>query len=163
MTGRRVGHRITQLVCLGMWWCGWVTSARAAPVADTTPPTITATVTPAPNANGWHHGNVTVRFTCADSQSGIAFCPGTVFVTTEGAQQVVERTARDRAGNTASARVTLNIDKHKPAIAVTLSPDPVGGVRLAPVTAHFTCSDSVSHVAVCPPDQILSHEGIDQT
>src|SRR5262249_17024014 len=162
MIGRRVGRRIAQLVCLGVSWCVWVTSGRAAPVADSTPPTITASVSPAPNPNGWHRGNVTVRFTCADAQSGIAFCPGAVFVTTEGAQQVIERTARDRAGNTATARVTLNIDKHKPAIAVTLSPDPVGGLRLAPVTARFTCSDSLSRVAVCPPDQVLSHQGADQ-
>src|SRR5262245_57931566 len=120
MTGRRrVGFRITQCLWLGVLLIGWATSAGAAPASDTTPPTITATVSPAPNAAGWHHSNVTVRFRCADAQSGIAFCPAAIIVTTEGAQQVVERTARDRAGNTATARVTLNIDKHRPTIAVT--------------------------------------------
>src|SRR5262249_45130201 len=53
---------------------------RPAPATDTTPPTITAAVTPAPNANGWNNATVTVSFRCADAGSGIAVCPAPVVV-----------------------------------------------------------------------------------
>jgi len=215
--------------------------ASAGAAAAATPPTITATVTPAPNANGWHRSNVTVRFTCGDAESGIAFCPPSVVVRSEGANQIVSGTARNRAGLVTSASVTLNIDKtapmvtavrspaanpsgwsstpvtvtfdasdavsgiapgsltapivlgdrkggsakgtatdlagnvgtftlsginvdtRKPTIAVTLSPAAGGGYRGAPVTAHFTCADPLSGVAVCPPDRVFTDEGVNQT
>src|SRR5437868_12733290 len=88
-----------------------VPRAASTPVVDTTPPTITAQATTAPNANGWYRSNVRVTFTCADAQSKIASCPSAVVVSTEGAGQVISGTARDKAGNTASASITLNIDK----------------------------------------------------
>jgi alpha-tubulin suppressor-like RCC1 family protein len=83
---------------------------------DTTRPTITATASPLPNANGWNNTDVTVTFTCSDSLSGIASCPAPVSVTTEGAGQTISETAVDKAGNTATASLTLNIDKTPPSI-----------------------------------------------
>src|SRR5262245_51827698 len=56
---------------------------------DDDPPTIRATATPGPNANGWNNTNVTVTFTCADAVSGIASCPPPVVVSAEGANQIV--------------------------------------------------------------------------
>jgi hypothetical protein len=215
----------------------------AAQVVDTTPPTITAEATTAPNANGWYRANVRVRFTCADPGGKIAVCPAAVVVSTEGANQVISGTARDKAGNTATASVTLNIDKtapvvpasrspeapasgwsttpvtvtfaatdalsglapdtltapltlatdrtngsatgratdlagnigtfkltginidqHAPRITVALSPVPaLRGFRTGAVTAHFTCTDARSGVAVCPPDQVFGEDGSGQT
>lgn len=85
---------------------------------DNDPPTITASIDPPPNTFGWNNTDVTVTFTCSDATSGIATCPNPITVTTEGANQVVSGTAVDRAGNRASASVTLNIDKTPPVIAV---------------------------------------------
>jgi hypothetical protein len=51
---------------------------------DTTPPTITAVATPAANANGWNKTNVTVKFICADTGSGIRTCPAKTIVSAEG-------------------------------------------------------------------------------
>ena len=44
---------------------------------DQTAPTISASVAPTPNANGWNDGSVTVHFTCSDATSGLASgaCP----------------------------------------------------------------------------------------
>jgi len=81
---------------------------------DKTPPTITATVSPCPNANGWNNTDVTVTFTCSDSLSDIASCPAPITVTTEGFGQVITGTAVDSAGNSATASVTVNIDKTPP-------------------------------------------------
>ena len=55
------------------------------------------------------------------------------------------------------------IDGIPPAIAVTLSPAVESdGTRVAPVTAHFTCTDERSGVATCPPDQVLLAPGTHQ-
>ncbi|MBV9186747.1 MAG: Ig-like domain-containing protein [Acidobacteria bacterium] len=86
---------------------------------DTVPPVIQAAVSPAPNAAGWNNSNVTVTFTCADSGSGIATCPGAANVATEAAGQIITGTAVDKAGNSAAARVTLNIDKTAPHFTFT--------------------------------------------
>jgi hypothetical protein len=88
---------------------------------DKTPPLITALVSPATNAGGWHNGDVTVTFTCSDALSGIASCPAPVTVSTEGAGQVVSGTAVDKAGNAATTSVTLNIDKAAPSLSVSIT------------------------------------------
>jgi uncharacterized delta-60 repeat protein len=87
---------------------------------DKTPPTIQATVTPSPDASGNvilpASGAVTISFTCTDPNngngtagSGIATCPTTISVTTLGLGQSFSGTAVDRAGNSATANVTLNV------------------------------------------------------
>ncbi len=83
---------------------------------DKTPPTITGTRTPAPNAQGWNNTDVTVTFTCADALSGVDSCgPTPQVVTTEGRAQARTATAVDLAGNSASATVSgINIDKTPP-------------------------------------------------
>ncbi len=84
--------------------------------ADSDPPVIEAMVTPAANGAGWHNSDVTVSYTCSDASSGVATCPPAVTVTTEGVGQQVSATAADNAGNSATATVTLNIDKTPPGI-----------------------------------------------
>ena len=128
---------------------------------DTTPPTITAAVDQAPNANGWNNAPVTVSFTCADpGGSGIATCTAPVTVSDDVANHVVTGTATDNAGNSASTSVTLNIDRTSPVIGVVLSPEPnAAGIFATPVEAHFTCTDTLSGVAACSPDQLLQTEG----
>ena len=121
MNAESLNSRIRRRLCLAVG-VSFLSGAGLAVAADTTPPTITAAVTPAPNANGWNRTNVTVRFTCADTESGIAVCPAAIVVRTEGSQQVISGTARDKAGNSASASVTLNIDKTPPVVTATRSP-----------------------------------------
>jgi hypothetical protein len=60
------------------------TSVTISIFEDTTPPTITATGAPVANASGWNKNNVTVKFKCVDSGSGIETCPAQVVVSTEG-------------------------------------------------------------------------------
>src|SRR4029077_6599320 len=91
---------------------------------DTDVPPITATATPAPNAAGWNNTNVTVSFTCSDTTSGIATCPPSQVITGEGANQTIKGTTADHAGNTATASITLNIDKTPPTVIASPSPAP---------------------------------------
>src|SRR5204862_7762432 len=84
---------------------------------DRTRPTIVATSAPWPNAAGWHSPpQVVVSFTCGDTGSGVASCPGPVTVTAEGRAQPVSGTVTDNAGNTATATLDISLDRTPPTI-----------------------------------------------
>jgi hypothetical protein len=86
---------------------------------DKTNPTITGSASPTANSFGWNNTNVTVSFSCADGLSGLDSCESDHVLGFEGAGQSVTGQAKDKAGNQASATVTVNIDKTKPVVAVT--------------------------------------------
>ena len=130
---------------------------------DNDPPSITAALSTAPNSTGWFNSDVTVSFACSDKTSGVASCPQPVTISTEGANQVVTGTATDKAGNTAPASVTVNLDKTPPLVTATISPLPdAGGWNSGPVTVTFTCSDALSGIALCSPPVHLNAEGANQ-
>ncbi len=101
------------------------------PPSDTTPPSISAILSPAPNAAGWHNTPVTVTFRCADA-SGIATCPNPMVVDTEGAGIEVRGTATDVAGNASTASVIINLDRTPAILAVG-----------APVTGSTTSAAAI--------------------
>jgi hypothetical protein len=127
---------------------------------DKTAPDITYSVSPAPNSNGWIEGDVTVTFSCSDELSGIASCPDPVTVAQEGADQKVKGTATDKAGNSATATATVNIDKTAPTISYSVDPAPNGnGWNSSDVTVTFHCDDDLSGIASCPDSVTVSQEG----
>ncbi len=127
---------------------------------DNDPPVITAVASPAANAARWNNSAVTVAFACSDATSGVAICPAPVTVGTEGAAQVITGQAVDRAGNTASASVTLNIDGTAPFISAASSPAPnAAGWNNTDVTLTFTCFDGLSGVVLCPGTELVNTEG----
>ncbi|HWZ45802.1 MAG TPA: hypothetical protein VNW97_20175 [Candidatus Saccharimonadales bacterium] len=113
---------------------------------DRTPPTIAASQAPPPNAFNWNKSAVTVSFICADSLSGVASCPSPETVSSEGANQPVSGTSIDKAGNSASASLNLNIDLTPPVLAITL---PVDGstVTVASLSVSGTVADALSGVS----------------
>ena len=142
---------------------GNAATASVAVSLDKTAPVITAAVSPGSNAQGWNRGDVTVTFTCTDGNSGIASCPSPVTVSTDGAGQQIRGTARDRAGNTASASVVVNIDKTAPVISVSPLPAAnANGWNNSSVTVSFVCSDAGAGVASCPDPVTLTTEGAQQ-
>ncbi len=117
---------------------------------DKTPPTITASSTPAANAFGWNNTDVTVTSTCNDATSGVYSCTGLVTVTKEGANQIITGTAVDIAGNTATASVVLNIDKTPPSISsLAASPSILWppNHKMVDVAIGGGASDSLSGIA----------------
>jgi hypothetical protein len=144
---KRWGVLALSLLGVGALVAHTASSVNAA-AADVTPPTITAIASAAPNANGWYRANVRVRFVCADTGgSGVASCPAAQTIATEGEGQVVTGTARDRAGNTASASLTLNIDKTAPVVTAARAPEATAnGWVGAPVTVTFSATDALSGV-----------------
>ncbi|MEV4706345.1 Neogenin [Actinoplanes sp. NPDC049316] len=127
---------------------------------DQAAPAITATLVDAPNADGWFNSAPTVHFTCTDEGSGIADCPADVTVTTNGAAQAVSGTATDKAGNTATASVTVNVDLVSPELTATVDgvKNAAGWYRSAP-TVRYTCTDTGSAVASCPAAATVADEG----
>jgi hypothetical protein len=131
--------------------------------ADTTLLSIFPSITPLPNASEWIPANATVSFTCPETTIGIATCSDPVIVTTEGANQVITGTVTDKAGNSASTSVTLNIDKSQPMITTSVSPAPnAAGFHNADPTVTFICSDSISGVATCSDPVTVTTEGMGQ-
>jgi RHS repeat-associated protein len=130
---------------------------------DTDPPVISASASPAPDSFGWNNTNVVVTFTCSDQTSGIASCPAPVTVSTEGARQTISGTATDRAGNTASASKSINLDKTAPTIAgISAPPANSFGWNNTGVTINFACADALSGIATCTPAASLLNEGANQ-
>ncbi len=140
---------------------------KGAPVAasimqDDANPEITATLEPAPSSAGWNTGTVTVKFTCTDS-SGIASCSPPVTVTKQEADQSVEGTAVNNAGNRRTVTVKVSIDSTPPVGVAAVSPRPnANGWNRADVTARFVCTDGGSGVAQCPAAVTLTNEGVSE-
>jgi fibronectin type 3 domain-containing protein len=129
---------------------------------DKTPPAINHSQSPAANANGWNHGDVTVTFVCSDAQSGIASCSDPQTVTTEGRDQPVTGTAEDHAGNRTTDPATVSIDKTDPTISAGADRAAnADGWYADDVTVGFHCSDTLSGIDRCPASRTLG-EGGDQ-
>ena len=130
---------------------------------DKTPPTISGSATPAPNANGWNNTNVTVTFQCSDSLSGLAAVspPAPTTLTSEGAGQSVTGTCTDVAGNSASATVSgINIDKTPPTIACSASPNVLWppNHKLVDISTSLQVTDSLSGPAEFTLLSVTSNE-----
>jgi hypothetical protein len=110
------------------------------------PPTIKAVITPAPNVNGWNISDTTVTFICTAGTSAIASCTEPVIIATESNGQVVVGSAIDQAGNSATASVTVKLDKTPPSLDVT-SPSDGASFFTSPVTVGGTASDALSGLA----------------
>ncbi len=140
------------------------TTASVAMPAPPPAPTITAQISPSPNSKGWNNSAATVSFTCNSSSSTIASCTSPITLSTQGANQMVSGAATDKAGNSTTINVSLNIDLTPPTVSASASPsaDAVGWINSA-VTVNFQCSDGLSGVATRPGPQTVSAEGANQT
>ncbi len=111
---------------------------------DTTAPTLSGAATSAPNSNGWYRGDVAVRWSAADTLSGIdgdALADSTV--TGEGDDLLVGTSVADEAGNSTAATVAgIKIDRHAPSTTATAP----GGWQSDDVTVRLAATDNLSGV-----------------
>ena len=130
---------------------------------DKTAPTVAASADRAPDAAGWYRDDVTVRFVCGDTLSGVDRCPAAQ-VLGEGRGQSASGTASDAAGNAASASASgIDVDKTAPVLSGEATPGPnAAGWNAGDVTVAWTCSDALSGLdGDCPASQVVRGEGSD--
>jgi hypothetical protein len=135
--------------------------------SDTTAPTIVASISAGTLRNGWYSTNVTVHFTCADTESGIpdGACPDDEVLSIDGASVTsTARTVTDTAGNTSepSNVIEVKIDKTEP--LVTLPPDRepnAGGWYTSAVSFTATGDDGDAGSGIEDCDDPVTYEGPD--
>ena len=120
---------------------------------DTMKPVITGSRDPLPNSFGWNNTDVTVSFSCVDTDPvKSAFKKNTVkgkTLTKEGKDQSVTNTGEciDAAGNVADSVTVsnINIDKTPPKVTITL-PGTGEYVLNQSITATWSATDALSGV-----------------
>jgi hypothetical protein len=127
---------------------------------DKTAPTIGVVRTPEPNQHGWNNTSVTINYICADSLSGVANCTGPQTLNDEGAGQLRTGTVTDKAGNSASVNVTVNIDKTAPLVSCGITPSVIWppNNKMIPVTATVSVTDALSGQAGFKLANVASNE-----
>jgi hypothetical protein len=118
----------------------------AAVVTDTTAPIITPNVVGTLGNDGWYTSDVTVSWSVVDAESAITSSSGcgatTITSDTTGTTLTCAATS---AGGMASQSVTIKRDATKPALAPSVSPNPV--LLNGTATASANASDGTSGIA----------------
>ena len=130
---------------------------------DTTPPYITASKALA-NAYGWYRSDVSIDFTCNDDISGIAQCPVSKIISSEGENQIISAVTQDNAGLSTTKELNVSIDKTPPTLNLNIEPtaSSFGWYRQF-VSVTPECHDALSGVLECPEVLYFRHEGANQT
>ena len=132
---------------------------------DSTPPIITASVSPGPNAAGWNNSNPTISWSVNDPESGIGSSPGclTTAVSVETAGTTFTCTATNNAGLLASTSVTIKLDKTVPGASAARTPLPnANGWNSTNVTVLFSCTDALAGPLAAAYSTTISNEGASQ-
>ncbi len=138
---------------------------RVTAISDSSPPTITPSVSGVPGNDGWYTSDLSVNWAVSDPESQITSSSGcgAVSITSDSAGQTFTCTATSDGGTTTES-VTIRRDATPPAATATPSPMANGaGWNAGSVTVRFSGSDATSGVASCSPDEVLSAEGEGQS
>ena len=112
-------------------------------MVDKTAPTVAATPNPAANTNGWNNTDVTVSYSCSDGLSGVDTGASDLADDVVTASGSASGTCVDRAGNSATASYSAQIDKVKPVISGSRTPAAnANGWNKTDVVVSFSCMDS---------------------
>jgi len=124
--------------------------------ADSAAPTASPSQSPAANGAGWNMTDVTVNWNWTDNPGGsgidTANCTVSSTSTGEGVARVLSATCKDLAGNMGYASYTVKVDKTKPTLSPTVSPNPV--MLNSPAAVESGAADSLSGLAVAGCDAV---------
>jgi subtilisin-like proprotein convertase family protein len=128
---------------------GWIGSWCLDVSVDQRGPQARPAVSPAPNAAGWHRGDVTVSWNWSDRASGVdaAHCPDQTTTNRQG-RRTLTAACRDRVGNRTVATRTVRVDTTAPIVTIN-APSGRRYVQGTVVRADFTCRDGISGIASC--------------
>ena len=142
-----------------------VTLSFVAP-SDTTPPVITPSIVGTLGNNGWYVSDVTVSWTVADPESGIASSTGcgSTTINADTAGTTLTCSATNGAGLSNSASVTVKRDATAPTASASASPGPnANGWNNTDVTVSFSGADGLSGIDFCDSAVVLSSEAAGQS
>ena len=116
---------------------------------DTVAPTASPTQSPVANGAGWNNSDVTVTWNWADNAGGsgidTANCTTSSTSSGEGSALTLNATCKDLAGNTGNASYMVKVDKTKPTLSPSVSPNLVLLNGTATVTSG--AADALSGLA----------------
>ncbi len=125
---------------------------------DDTGPTVTATPSRNPDANGWYNHTLSVSFSGTDAPSGIDSCvPPQPYSGPDSANASVSGSCVDRAGNTTVRSLALSYDGTGPVVTATPGriPDSNGWYNHS-LTVSFSGTDAMSGMDSCVDPQSYS-------
>jgi sugar lactone lactonase YvrE len=130
---------------------GGTTTASVTIQREATLPKLSTSIAPPPNAAGWNTTTpVTVGF-AATALSGIPAngCTPPIKIVANGANQQVNGSCTDTAGNRSAATVTLNVDTLAPTVTITAPANGASYAEGAQLTANYACNDVISGISGC--------------
>lgn len=121
------------------------TTSSTAPAGDTSAPLLSGAPTTQPNGNGWYKGDVTIKWTASDPESGIPTPPADTKITGEGTGLTSSQTVTNGAGlSTTATSPVINIDRTAPTTGISGTSNTwVNGA----VNVTLTPTDNLSQVA----------------
>jgi hypothetical protein len=152
----------TLLACSATNNAGLSNSASVTIKIDKTAPVINFTTRTPANGNGWNNNNVTVNWTCTDSESGVVSPSLSSTLSSEGVGQSATGTCTDNASNTSSDMQTgINIDKtnpilNLPAALVAEATGPTGAVVNLPATVSDNLDSGISLICIPASGSLFS-------
>jgi hypothetical protein len=136
----------------------WNTGSCTPP--DTTPPSISYTLNPAPPANGWYKSNVSLTWHVSEPETPSSLVKtGCVDqnITADQAATTYSCSATSDGGSASRVDVTIKRDATKPTISGSVSPETPNGSNgwyITAPTVTFVCNDATSGVASCVADGV---------
>ena len=116
---------------------------------DATAPSASVSATRGPDSNGWYNHPVEIAASGTDATSGIAGCTSASYAGPDSGSATVGATCSDRAGNSATATMSLQYDSTAPSVSGKPDRAPAGGWYRKPFTISFAGADALSRVASC--------------
>jgi hypothetical protein len=132
---------------------------------DATPPVITTSQSPMPNAHGWNNTNVTAFFSATDAMSGLEGAADRQSTFTgEGIAMNFGGRYFDKAGNKAEALIYASIDRTPPVVSATRAPAAnANGWNNSDVTATYSATDALSGLdGATSATELFASEGENQ-
>ena len=144
---------------------GGTTTQEVTVKRDATPPVITASQSPMPNAHGWNNTDVVAMWSATDAMSGLegpADRQNTF--TGEGLRMNFGGRYFDKAGNQATVLIFASIDRTPPVVSASRSPEAnFYGWNNVDVTATYSATDALSGLdGAASATELFASEGENQ-